>query len=515
MLPFRAMKPQSGGRPYPDVATLSARVATLEGLSTIVDLGLTWTPEMAVLHPALKVTGAGHWGAASPRRPASFPFRNVVDLSPQAVRGLLVRLDLARCAVVITGPSDSVADIGQALAAVDAIVREAPLTIVATTDPEPVLAYLTAADLRPSFVGRTRIDEQDTDRSAHLLVVDRSIVDEGTAPGDFKVVAIMTAFNEEDIIGPAIGKLVADGVGVYIIDNWSTDATHSIAEQFRDRGLVGLERFPDSPADRFSLRSLMPRVAAVAAGLDADWVIHHDADERRCGPWTGIGLRDALWRVDRSGFNAVDHTVLNYRPLDNGFPSGGDFEAYFRHFEFGRTSDLRLQVKAWKNAGPVDLASKAGHEARFLDRRIFPYKFELKHYPIRSQAHGERKVFHDRVPRWDPRERRLAWHVQYDGVLPNQSFVRAREDLIEDRGVETRACFLPELIAGAGLGDYSIPAYALGGFRGRSVYLFRGRVARSGPYRFLSWFAGLPPRAVRKALRLPRGKPSTRVGAGG
>jgi hypothetical protein len=158
-------------------------------------------------------------------------------------------------------------------------------------------------------------------------------------------------------------------------------------------------------------------------------------------------------------------------------------------------------VKAWKNRAPVDLAGRAGHEARFPGRRVFPYKFELKHYPIRSQAHGERKIFRDRVPRWDPRERRLAWHVQYDDVAPHQSFVRVAADLIEDLGPATRARFMPEFLAGASLSETSIPRYARSGFAGRTTYVWANRITGSRVYRALGWALGLPMRVARKLLR--------------
>lgn len=501
-----------GGRPYPDVAALAARVATLEGLSTVLDVGCCWTPEISLFHPELEVVGVGQWGPMAHIRPSRTAFRDYVDLDGDP--GRLSQLATSRCVAVLTGPSESLAELDRGLTALGAAIPDAPVIVVATTTPEAVMAHLSAANLQPSFVGRTRVTEGDAERAASLLIVDRSIVNCGAAPSGFSVVAIMTAYNEEDVLEPAIGKLIADGIGVYLIDNWSSDNTYAIAEQFRGRGLVGLERFPDSPTDRFALRTLLGRVSAVAAGLQADWCIHHDADERRCGPWAGVGLRDALWKVDQSGYSAVDHTVLNFRPIDNGFTPGGDFEAYFRHFEFGRSSDLRLQVKAWKNAGPVDLITKAGHEALFPGRRVFPYKFELKHYPIRSQSHGEQKVFRDRAPRWDPRERRLAWHVQYDGVLPGQSFLRDKVDLIEDRAVETRSRLMPEMLAGAGLADYSYPAWALGSRTGRAIYLLRNRVTESRGYTVMSWLSGLPMRAARKMLRLLRGRLTSRSRSG-
>jgi hypothetical protein len=485
---FTAMKPSSGTQPYPEVAALAARLASLHGLTTVLDVGLAWTNEIGMLNPELRVIGVGRWGKAARRPRGGFPFRGIVDLARTSDASPFARLEPSRTAVLITGPSESLVDLGEGLSALDGILRDAPLTIVATTTPQPLLARLAAAGLQPTFAGRTRATSGDEERTATLVVIDRSLKNVGTAPAEFRVVAIMTAFNEEDIIGPSIGKLVADGIGVYVIDNWSTDRTYEIAAQYEGRGLVGLERFPDAPIDRYEWRSLLGRVESVAASLKADWCIHHDADERRCGPWAGVGLREALWRVDQSGYSAVDHIVLNFQPIDNEFRPGGDFEAHFRSFEFGRSPGLLLQIKAWKNTGPVDLASNGGHEAVFADRRVFPYRFELKHYPIRSQSHGEKKVFRDRIARWDPGERAVGWHDHYDDVRPQQSFLRDGKSLIEDRGIETRAQLLPEMLAGAGLAERTIPSWAQGGWVGRTAHRSMSRIVRSRTYARLRAF---------------------------
>jgi hypothetical protein len=442
------MEPDRSGRPYPDAAELAAHVASRYGLRRILDAGNAWTTELSIAYPRLRPVTGG--------RPA---------------------------AALVTGASGELLAPEGSLTGLAGLLSDLSLLVVATDDAAPVLEWLAAHGLRPAFAGRTRAHEADTERSGRLIVfdraLDRAVSEAGTPPDDFRVVALVAAFNEEDVIGPAIGKLAADGVDVYVIDNWSTDRTWEIAQGLQGRGVIGLERFPATPDDRFVLRSLLRRATEVARGLDASWFIHHDADERRLGPWPEVGLREALWRVDRAGFNAVDFTVANYRPIDDGFEPGDDFERYFRHFEFGATSDLLLQIKAWKNVGPVDLVSAAGHEARFPRRRVFPYKFLLKHYPIRSQAHGERKIFRERVPRWDRRERARGWHVHYDDVSPEQSFLRDPAELIEDRGEETWTRYLPEMLAGAGLARREYPEWALEGGFGRRAYLARQSAVRS------------------------------------
>ena len=77
----------------------------------------------------------------------------------------------------------------------------------------------------------------------------------------------------------------------------------------------------------------------------------------------------------------------------------------------------------------VDLASSGGHEATYrspawLKGKVMPWSFVLRHYPIRSQAHGVRKVFTERKNRWNATERKAAWHAQYDDVTnASHSFV--------------------------------------------------------------------------------------------
>jgi hypothetical protein len=178
----------------------------------------------------------------------------------------------------------------------------------------------------------------------------------------------------------------------------------------------------------------------------------------------------------------VDHTVLNFRPIDNNSIDGTDFEAHFRHFEFGTSPDLLRQVKAWRNDGRRVVLSDGGHEVVFAGRRVFPYKFLLKHYPIRSQLHGERKVHAERRSRWNPTERALGWHLQYDGVEQGQSFLRDPRDLMLFQDGVTREAELVPLISGVGLAPSGTPGWAKRGVAGWLLY----RMARAATTGFLA-----------------------------
>ena len=247
----------------------------------------------------------------------------------------------------------------------------------------------------------------------------------------FTVVAIVAAFNEEDVIAEVLEALVDDGVRVYFLDDQSTDQTLAIAEEFRGRGVIGIESLPPvDPNGRhvFAWERILRRKEELAGRLDADWFIHHDADEFRESPWRELGLADAIRHVDAAGYNAIDFDVLDFRPTPADPPEEPSVRRRLQFYDAARPFD-RLQIKCWKKTGAaVDLRSSGGHDAQFPGRAVFPVPFLLRHYPIRSQAHGERKVFRERLSLYAQAERGRGWHLQYDG-LDATSFVREPRSL--------------------------------------------------------------------------------------
>jgi len=239
-----------------------------------------------------------------------------------------------------------------------------------------------------------------------------------------RVVAIISTFNEADVIGHVIRHLVDNGVEVYVVDNGSTDDTVAEAKKWLDRGVLDVERFPAPGGDGlFRWQEILDRKLAVADDIRPDWVIHHDADEIRYSPWPNTLLRDAIELVDRHGFTAIDFRLLNFPPVDDGFQAGADPAVYFTRCEDGPERD-RVQVKCWKWS-PDTTFLDGGHDVRLPEKKLFPTRFILCHYPIRGQAHGLRKVFQERKGRFVDEERARGWHIQYDEIeSPAHAFLR-------------------------------------------------------------------------------------------
>lgn len=282
--------------------------------------------------------------------------------------------------------------------------------------------------------------EGDGENDEKLLIFDKTVHDvcqKVTANNDvqLKVQAIVTCFNEQDIIGQTIQYLIDQGINVHVIDNWSTDESfHIIEESAHTSELVSYEKFPtNGPSETYDWEKLLTKVQmhSMAHCEEFDWFIHHDADEVRESPFESIsGLLSGIIVADLCHYNAIDFRVVNFHLTKDGFDGTQRVLDYFTHYSIGRGIGYRKQVKAWKSSSSVDLASSGGHDVVVPERKVFPYRFLLRHYPMRSIAQAEKKIFQDRKARWNEKERNdKKWHNQYDDVQTVSDIVESEDNL--------------------------------------------------------------------------------------
>jgi hypothetical protein len=259
----------------------------------------------------------------------------------------------------------------------------------------------------------------------------------GRKKKDLSIVAIICAYNEGDIIYNSLKHLIDNGIDVYFMDHNSTDNTVEEASKWLGKGLIRIEKFPqesgfpDELTETFALRFITKRVEQLHKELGADWFMHYDSDEFRESPWPGMRLKEAITMVDHLGYNAINFEVLNFRPTDDSFVEGSDVRDHLKYYETAEEFDM-MQVKAWKNIGQtIDLATTAGHMVSFTGRKVFPVKFLTLHFPIRSQAHGMRKLLRERVNRFDKKEKAIGWHLQYKSLLETRNFIYDKSALTE------------------------------------------------------------------------------------
>lgn len=248
-----------------------------------------------------------------------------------------------------------------------------------------------------------------------------------------KILAVISTHNDEDIIGQTLDYLVQQDVDILVLENWSTDTTPSIISQKIKRypKKIFSGKFPErGPSEEHLWPQILDYKVNNKLSKKYEWIIHYDSDEIRMSPWIGKTLGEAISFVDGLGFNAINFTLLDFRPTKEGFSKEDNPLEFFQHFELRDTPGCFLQIKAFKNFGqPIDLSSQLGHEVLFENRKVFPIKFLLKHYPLRSTTSARKKIFKDRRPRYLKSLRDQGAHVQYDKYTPEQKFIWNPEEL--------------------------------------------------------------------------------------
>jgi glycosyltransferase involved in cell wall biosynthesis len=222
-----------------------------------------------------------------------------------------------------------------------------------------------------------------------------------------KIVAIMTIRNEEAYLPIALQHLFEQGILVYLVDNDSTDNSLAIAKTFENKNVVCIDRIPYS--GEYELEKQLIHKEKITQEIDADWFIHHDADEIIEAPSEYSTLSDGIKAVDTLGFNAINFDEFVFLPTsDEESHAGRDYIKEMRFYYFFEPIRMRL-IRAWKNyKQPIDLRSAGGHQVMFTGRRIFTSNFILRHYIALSKKlliskYGKRKYSNYEV-------NTLGWH---------------------------------------------------------------------------------------------------------
>jgi tetratricopeptide (TPR) repeat protein len=237
------------------------------------------------------------------------------------------------------------------------------------------------------------------------------------------VTAIINCYNESDIIEDVILYLIKQDINIFVVDNWSTDGSFEIisklSEEYQN---INVTRFPDAPNNDFNWNEQLKNTVNISEKLGYGWYLHYDADEIRESPWQNINLREAISFVDSLGYNAIDFTILNFRYVkdDSDYEDKPLIER-LRYCDFGNHPADFMQTKGWKYYGQrVNLNDSGGHNVKFEDKKVYPFHFLTRHYPLRNCEQASQKLFRDRFPRFRNERQKFGWHNHYDYITAKQ-----------------------------------------------------------------------------------------------
>jgi glycosyltransferase involved in cell wall biosynthesis len=240
-----------------------------------------------------------------------------------------------------------------------------------------------------------------------------------------RVVALLAVRNEEYYLERCLLYLYDQGIETCLIDNGSTDRTLEIAEHYFHRGVYRVEHVPFTGI--FELVKILEYKCRLAQEIDADWFIHHDADEIREAPKPFSNLVEGIKDADEKGYNAINSDELVFTPTsaEEAFEEK-NYLNEMKYYYYFRPNVLH-RVNIWKKTGVnVDLASSGGHSVMFKNRHVYPINFILRHYILLSKRHAIEKYG---KRNYDPKELAKGMSVKRARFNPEKIKFPNKEDL--------------------------------------------------------------------------------------
>jgi glycosyltransferase involved in cell wall biosynthesis len=201
-----------------------------------------------------------------------------------------------------------------------------------------------------------------------------------------KITAILAIRNEEAYLANCLRHLVQNDVDFVIIDNGSSDSSSEIYRRLEfAANLIGVEEEPFHGT--FSLADQLRRKLKVAEAVDADWIIHLDADEIMHSYRDGESLNEALCRLDSEGWTVVNFDEFVFLPIESSYVTDVGGYQPISHYYFFQPSSPRL-MRAWRRAGAWSMVKSGGHVLTGDDVRLAPEHLALRHYIVRNREHA-------------------------------------------------------------------------------------------------------------------------------
>lgn len=244
-----------------------------------------------------------------------------------------------------------------------------------------------------------------------------------------RCLAIVMAYNEADCIGGAVQRLLDADHQVHVINHGSTDATRDIVLGFAPAYIA-----PHRPRKHRAVRlvdvnrksvgyfQLFRWISAYVRRQRQwfDWVTWLAADEVLLPPGREPMLRDHLEAEWSKGVEVIRPWLLEFWPstADVAEEEEPDPLKRFRHFKSRPAPNC---PRSWAIALTRTMPHGLHRRNNQWEAKVSHNKWWLDHYPVRSIAHGRRKIMKERP--WVPQ------HYRRYRVKKCKNLVRDAEQL--------------------------------------------------------------------------------------
>lgn len=243
-------------------------------------------------------------------------------------------------------------------------------------------------------------------------------------PRRARMLGVLLCYNDGDLVGEAVRYLREQGHDVVAWDHGSTDETPEVLASLKGE-MVELRTVPRE-VDFYGLYPMMSEHLLAQYVPRYDWVSWPDQDEFLEGPDRSRPYRDWVSEVLRSPYDWVEFNNFNFWWTSADDPSLTRATQRVRHYAL--FPGCAPRVRAWRAAATN--IRQFNHNPPLGQR--YPRFFNLRHYPMRSEAQMRRRLEVDRAGL-----RRGGSNYHYDNMSSwKDRLLIAPEQLHLDTGAE-------------------------------------------------------------------------------
>lgn len=196
-----------------------------------------------------------------------------------------------------------------------------------------------------------------------------------------KIMGLILARNEEDILGECLEHHIREGVSQFIFtDNASVDSTRRIAEKFPE-----VVKIIDEPRLTYNQDRWATRMARMACDYSPDWLVVIDADEF----WYGL---ESLDEVAKDVGTLVVRDFYLHPPTDKIKEPFHTSQMPFFDKENRQFGDDLTGRLLFRPSPTIDLAFGQHHVKNVPGRKEATDKINIHHYPNRAYDRFEQKI---------------------------------------------------------------------------------------------------------------------------
>ena len=211
----------------------------------------------------------------------------------------------------------------------------------------------------------------------------------GASKPTLRLLGVLLCYNDGDLVVEAVRYLREQGHDLIVWDHGSTDETPDVLRSLSGE-LVELQSVPRS-VDFYELYPAMSEHLMKEYAGRYDWVSWPDQDEFLEGPDRARTYREWLEEVAESSYDWIQFNNYNFWWTKADDQRAGRAVERVRHYSL--FPDCGPRIRSWR-ASATNIR-QFNHNPPLGER--YPRLFNLRHYPMRSEAQMARRLEVDRA----------------------------------------------------------------------------------------------------------------------